>query len=195
MKKLSLLIALILCVTVGGVYANWVYSGSTDVLDQTKMKSINLTDITESGEFGTYTLNADNLLIKIDQANENYHAKLVVEGSVTVTFKPGENVSPSIKANGVPTTLTINSDDAWTYEGKTFLTINTLKNVIDIDWGTADSSTGVFTAIIDGATIAEALTFTGANVVLDSKVKYNDFMNNALKNKDISLVLSDGVSA
>jgi len=194
MKKLSLLIALILCVTVGGVYANWVYSGSTDVLDQTKVKSINLTDVTESGEFGTYTMNADSLLIKIDQANENYEAKLVVEGSVTVTFKPGENVSPSIKANGVDTTLTINSDDAWTYEGKTFLTINTLKNVIDIDWGTADS-TGTFTAIIDGATIAEALTFTGSNVVLDTKVKYNDFLNNALKNKDISLVLSDGVTA
>ena len=194
MKKLSLLIALILCVTVGGVYANWVYSGSTDVLDQTKVKSINLTDITEQGEYGTYTLNADSLLIKIDQANENYEAKLVVEGSVTVTFKPGANVSPSVKENGVPTTLTINSDDAWTYNGQTFLSINTQKNVINIDWGTADA-TGTFTVIIDGATIAEALNFDGTKVVLDSKIKYNDFLNNALKNKDISLVLSDGVNA
>ena len=29
MKKISVLIALILCVTIGGVYAAWIYTGST----------------------------------------------------------------------------------------------------------------------------------------------------------------------
>lgn len=28
MKKLSLLVALILCVTIGGVYATWTYAGN-----------------------------------------------------------------------------------------------------------------------------------------------------------------------
>ena len=49
MKKLSLLIALLICVTIGGVYATWTYtSASADIVDGTKEVVIELAGATTS---------------------------------------------------------------------------------------------------------------------------------------------------
>ncbi len=34
MKKISALIAMFLCVTIGGVYATWSYAGTNDIADK-----------------------------------------------------------------------------------------------------------------------------------------------------------------
>ena len=44
MKKLGLLMAMALTVTVGGVYATWTYAKGTDVADETVNMTLNLTD-------------------------------------------------------------------------------------------------------------------------------------------------------
>ena len=55
MKKLSTLIALLLCVTVGGVYATWTYtSDAVDIMDVTKEAVIELENATTSGAAGTF---------------------------------------------------------------------------------------------------------------------------------------------
>ncbi len=53
MKKLGLLIAMILCVTIGGVYATWTYTQNTDVADEAVNINMNLTDVAYSGSYGT----------------------------------------------------------------------------------------------------------------------------------------------
>ena len=54
MKKLSVLIALVLCVTIGGVYAAWNYSqGTTASVDVSR--EINMAQVVTSGNKGTIT--------------------------------------------------------------------------------------------------------------------------------------------
>ena len=48
MKKLSVLIAMILCVTIGGVYATWTYAGQK-VSDASYESVLRLTDAVEEG--------------------------------------------------------------------------------------------------------------------------------------------------
>ena len=69
MKKLSILIALILCVTIGGVYATWVYSQSDDVADITGAKAITMTEATFTGTYGTYNVDTTGLTMVVYAAS------------------------------------------------------------------------------------------------------------------------------
>lgn len=114
MKKLSLLVALILCVTIGGVYATWTYAGEK-VTDAKYESVIRLTDAVESGAYGTYTVES-NLKLFIDQsAVGDYSAKLVFSKNnaednrdifLKVTFKPNTDLAtPDIITNGISSQL------------------------------------------------------------------------------------------
>ena len=51
MKRLSILIALMLCVTIGGVYATWTYAGTNDIADafaeaKSQLQTLNLQVLT-----------------------------------------------------------------------------------------------------------------------------------------------------
>jgi len=88
MKKLTLLVALILCVTIGGVYAAWTYTGNT-MGTASRSLSHGMATATTEGNVGLYKIEHNDIDIKIDQtAPENYTAKLVITGSVTVSFTP-----------------------------------------------------------------------------------------------------------
>ena len=43
-EKLSLLIALCMLLTIGGVYATWSYVGSTDIIDAYAESKVTITD-------------------------------------------------------------------------------------------------------------------------------------------------------
>ena len=66
MKKLSILVALILCVTIGGVYATWVYPGN-DIGRLEAPVSNNMGDVTFSGSMGTYSLVSNDMALIINQ--------------------------------------------------------------------------------------------------------------------------------
>ena len=105
MKKLSVLIAMILCVTIGGVYATWYYSGADNVADTSEPVTINLEDSQTVGSHGSYTLHKTlngETFFRIDQADENHTAKLVCKGELVLGFKPAEHASAAIKG-GVST--------------------------------------------------------------------------------------------
>lgn len=129
MKKIKMLIALILCVTIGGVYATWLYADKNDVYDQKDVISVAMSTATSAGAYGDFTAKV-NFKISIEPlkdvdpdttvANANHIAAIqylnldgtpmtMVEGDVptiTFTFKPNESASKEIKENGV---------DAWYY--------------------------------------------------------------------------------
>ena len=115
MRKLSFLMALLLCVTVGGVYAVWTYSGNTDIADRETEAYIRLEDATWDGASGSYTIKT-NLKMTIDDDNGNgeadaedsdKHASLLFAATdsapiyLTITFTPSANADPSIKNYGV----------------------------------------------------------------------------------------------
>lgn len=197
MKKISILIALMLCITIGGVYATWTYTQTTDVADESVGAAMNLTGVAYAGSYGTYEIDKSTLALTIDPKNGTSHTTaLQVAGEIVVTFTPS-NVAPvEIKESGVPTTFSFTlSNDAWTFddthgEGS--------KNVIalrhsgshDVVWQPQDD--GTFTFTLSAADIAEHLDLT--EFVLDTKTLYDDYTV-ALRGGQIVFGVTDGSTA
>lgn len=110
MKKLSILIALMLCVTIGGVYAAWTYAGTNDIADSYAEVKVTIADAELTGANGTYKITS-NLVLTVEQANEAHEAELVFAANndqdiyLTVTFTPAKNAPKDIKDNAVPSEL------------------------------------------------------------------------------------------
>ena len=110
MKKLSLLIALMLLVTVGGVYATWSYAGTNDIADAYAEAEVTIKNVELTEANGTYKIES-NLVLTVDQANEDHEAKLVFGSNdgqavyLKVTFTPSANAPKTIKDNAVPSEL------------------------------------------------------------------------------------------
>ena len=110
MKKLTLLIAFLLCVTVSGVYAAWTYAGTNDIADAFAEAKVTIADVELTGANGTYKIES-NLVLLIDQANENHEAELKFQSNneqpifLKVTFTPATNAPQTIKDNAVPSEL------------------------------------------------------------------------------------------
>lgn len=111
MKKLSLLMALMLLMTVSGVYAVWTYSSSSDIADAYDETQITINDYQLAGANGIYTVES-NLAISVDQKATDDHTAVLVFSSVdgdpihlTVTFKPADHAEVDIKAGAIDTEL------------------------------------------------------------------------------------------
>ena len=73
MKRLSLLVALMLAITIGGVYATWSYAGTDDIADAFAEAKVTITDAELTGANGTY---------KIEKIDEDYRIILTVKEHV-----------------------------------------------------------------------------------------------------------------
>ncbi len=110
MKKLSLLLALLVLVTVTGVYATWSYAGTNDIADAYAEAKITITDAVLSGSNGQYVVES-NLVMSIDQKNDDHEAELVFAANdgqpiyLKVTFIPASFADQNIKDNAVPSEL------------------------------------------------------------------------------------------
>lgn len=87
MKKLSVLVALMLIITVGGVYATWTYNmGNKPVDDRTMDISVQLTEKrTPDSPQGELTLTNNNLNLVVENKGE-YIAELQGSGQIDVTY-------------------------------------------------------------------------------------------------------------
>lgn len=72
MKKLSLLVALILCVTIGGVYATWLYAEAPMDPASHEFKNLGITDVNKSAQSGKIAV-TDTLILKIDDNDGNHN--------------------------------------------------------------------------------------------------------------------------
>ncbi len=110
MKKLSALIAMLLCVTIGGVYAAWTYAGTNDIADVYYETKVTIADVQLTGANGTYKIES-NLVITVDQRDANHYAKLVYGSNndsdpyLKVTFTPSANAPDDVKKNAVDSEL------------------------------------------------------------------------------------------
>ena len=99
MKKLSLLVAIALLITVGGVYATWYYAVD-DPSPEHKQFLVNMDTVKTDISKGDLELNTSGFRLLIDDGGE-YTPKLKDEGSITITFKPDASAEPNIKAEGI----------------------------------------------------------------------------------------------
>lgn len=98
MKKLSIVAALALCTTIGGVYAAWVYHGSN--ASGYGIANLAITGVEYKGQAGTVLVKGSNTEIKIDDPTngEAHVTKLTYneQGEFTVTFSPVEDAKDSV---------------------------------------------------------------------------------------------------
>ncbi len=136
MKKLSILMAGLTCLTVGGVYATWTYAETNIANYHSDETVIALAGVsTDTTAYGTYEVEFNDFAITIDSAqalgftgkprpsNTNsemdktnvYHqheAVLVAKGSITVSFKPAAQVSDDIRQYGILTNVYFSTSKA-----------------------------------------------------------------------------------
>lgn len=190
MKKLSILIALILCVTIGGVYATWVYSQSDDVADITGAKAITMTEATFTGTYGTYHVDTTNLSMMVDPKEGTTHTTaLKIEGNLVISFTPNTYAPVEVKQGGVPSTFAFSLSNAdWKYKGTNILTVDTDKH--NITW--TPNGNGAFTFTLSAADLAGYITLS--EFTLDTKTAY-DAYDAVLTNGQIVVSISDGKNA
>lgn len=177
MKKFTILVALILCVTIGGVYATWTYQGGeVQQLHQHFNVYMGAMDNDEAKGVLKTVMNA--LSIKLDDANNDYKAEAVVEGYIEFVFTPKKNASDTVREQGIDLTFALEqTNPAFAFEGT---------NVFTITDGTSDLGKGVL------ITAENALTQSDYNTNLSAHIgsfyyciKAADLEN--MINTDISL--------
>lgn len=191
MKKISLLIALCMLLTIGGVYATWTYTQNTDVADEAVNMNLNLTDVAYSGSYGTYKVDVTGLNLSIDPKEGTTHTTaLYATGNIIVTFTPNSVAPADIKENGVETTYAFSlANTNWQYEGKDIVSVNHAEKH-DVTWQT--NGDGTFSFTISANEFMKHIALTEFD--LDTKVKY-DAYNAVLGTGSIVITVSDGVSA
>lgn len=214
MKKLSVLIALVLCVTIGGVYAAWNYSqGTTASVDVSR--EINMAQVVTNGIKGTITATPQNNFaflvddIPNDPDPDNkgsfidikYKAVLVGTGDIKINFTYSPGADQTTKDYGIKMiatiTLSTNSQDGLKYtdphksEDVVPITVKEGENVISLGENTNNKNDNP--EITNEATIT-AQEIVGclelADVKLDTKAE-NDAFHTALKDYTIVITISE----
>ena len=208
MKKLSILIALLLCVTIGGVYATWSYALTEDIADAFAEAKVTIADAEFVGSNGTYKIES-NLVLTVDQANDAHEAELVFSANdsqpiyLRVTFTPAVNAPQKIKEEGVPSELYFGTTTEMKYkmdaegnysETGTATDIFTLKDVandeldVNVTWTKQDD--GTFTYTLDEAALKEQIKLS-QTFKLDLKSEHDAFR--AAMNGNIVARVTDGI--
>lgn len=208
MKKLSILIALLLCVTIGGVYATWSYALTEDIADAFAEAKVTIADAEFVGSNGTYKIES-NLVLTVDQANDAHEAELVFSANdsqpiyLRVTFTPAVNAPQKIKEEGVPSELYFGTTTEMKYkmdaegnysESGTATDIFTLKDVanneLDVNVTWTKESNGTFTYTLDEAALKDQIKLS-QTFKLDLKSEHDAFR--AAMNGNIVARVTDGI--
>lgn len=164
MKKLSTLIALILCITIGGVYASWSYATSNVINSQETNFSNVVTESYNKGAPLQIKLTNSALTLSIEQnPDKQYYGKLTITGSlkIDVTIDP---TAAAAYQNGVILEYSISV----TYNGtqfKDFLTVDT--NKVELSENT--------TWTLDADDFSSLISLGSEAVHLPTIDKYNAF--------------------
>ena len=126
MKKITALIMMAIMITIGGVYAAWIYDdGAPDAKTESALSVIVKAPET-SGKSGTLEIGSlVEVAIDDDLTDDTrYKAVLTCEGSITITFKPSETAGEDTKKDGIRIKLTpIVESDATFRVGEEDITI------------------------------------------------------------------------
>ena len=207
MKKLSVLIALMLCVTIGGVYATWTYAGTNDIADAYAEAKVTIADAELTGANGTYKVES-NLVLTVDQKNDDHEAELVFASNnsqpifLKVTFTPAANAPQAIKDNAVPSELYFTTTTDMEYKmdadgnysatgtAKDILTFsNPADNVFNANVTWTHETDGTFTYTLDETALKSMISLS-QTFVLDLKSEHDAFRE-AL-NGNILVRVTDG---
>ena len=196
MKKITALIMMAIMITIGGVYAAWIYATGTTATFEEKGVGITLIGAQANNEMtvGTFSMSqAVNVDIDDDESDATLHkAVLKVDGGMTITFTPNDLAGDTnIENYGIKMSLTLKITEK-TYKDKvifgaakavyyspvitgdeTTKTADVSKNEIGTYSKTVD---GAFTWTLTEDEILSMLVFNeGEDLILDSIAAHNAF--------------------
>lgn len=176
MKKLSILVALILCVTIGGVYATWMYPGN-DITQVIQPVSNVMAEADFTGSFGTYHTDSNTLRVVVDQeSSTSFKAVLKYEGEMVVKFTPHANISDAQRDAALGATVSVTGSDLPTakYADKQIWNLaDTTITLDDSRWELSDDQT-YYTCKIACSELANIITLAN-DFVLPTIDDYNQF--------------------
>lgn len=120
MKKLSVLIAMILCVTIGGVYASWTYSSATDEITGSSSVGLSLSAATQAGAAGSFAVTENVASLEISETSPTdktavldvrYATATDTGVKISIEFVPAATANDAFKTKGVKTYIYIGTND------------------------------------------------------------------------------------
>ena len=176
MKKLSILVALILCVTVGGVYATWMYPGN-DITQVIQPVSNVMAEADFTGSFGTYHTDSNSLRLVIDQESPtSFKTVLKYEGELEVRFTPHENISDAQMAAAMGAVVSVTGSDLQSaeYNGKAIWNLSDTTIELNEDRWTPSGDTTYYTCTISCSELNNIITLAN-DFELPTIDDYNSF--------------------
>lgn len=176
MKKLSILIALILCVTIGGVYATWLYPGNQLTTYDVRVTQV-MAPAELEGSYGSYNTVSNSLGITIDQESAtSFKAVLGYTGELVIAFNPHANISDAQTEAALNASLSVTGTDLDTavYGGKEIWAVDEdAKFEFDpTKW--VETGDGKYTYTITWADLKGMITLAN-DFVLPTIDEYEDF--------------------
>ncbi len=193
MKKIGIIVALALIVTIAGAYATWTYTTSASVDPVTvNTSTIGLTAYTEqTADGGTITVDTSHLFIYVD-GDSNHNAKLVFSsvdnkdtpdenGYIVVTYTPKD----ANDAQGLVLTCTATAPTN-TYNGQAIF--DQTASSITSDHEVGEDESGTYAKwTISGSDLATLIKLKGT-VTADTLNDYND-LSTALSGATYSITV------
>ena len=124
MKRLSLLIAILLVATIGGVYASWTYTDASSEIKGNGSVGLSLSAATEAGAAGSFAISENITSLEISETGVNDKTAQLVATyeagasnvKIGVTFTPAATANDDIKTNGVEAYVYFGTNDNITWE-------------------------------------------------------------------------------
>lgn len=180
MKKLSLLIALCMLVSIGGVYATWIYSeGAAHPNDEISV-AFGMVDYLAQGAAGTYGYVSNSLDFQIDQTSATSYKPKMVWGptaKVTLKFTPAANANQAAINDALACTITVSGTnlDTATFGGSPIFSLDNT-SPIDLepsDWGDPDVN-GVYSYTLNATQISHMIRIRD-DITLPTLTEYSSF--------------------
>ena len=193
MKRISIIVAIVLIATIGGVYATWNYPGTSTNIGLQQNQTITLENAVQDGAAGSYTLTHNISSINITpDGQDTKNAKLVAtysSGSAPefiLTFKPTINAGDQIEEKALASYVYFGTERTFVWgEPSTTLFTFPVGKTSPITIFTADETTeeyhwewiqadGLFKCTITFSDITDIVNFN-TTVHLPTIEDYNKF--------------------
>ena len=185
MRKLSLIIALALIVSIGGVYATWNYAQGEVGNQSAYITETHLTDKVVSTAKGNLAIDVSAVRISIDDANNDHTGELGITGDITVTFTPSAGADADVITNGIPVKFQLSKTANWTHAEQEIFDVNN-------DWHqlTMTKQGDIFVGTIEASAL-EGYIDLHAPVVLPTSDSY-DLFKTSIHGGSLGVTVAEG---
>ena len=177
MKKFSLLITLCILLTIGGVYATWIYSGN-QIDSRTEPFVSKMGGLDHEGNSGSYSFINNTLDFAVEPDAQDTKVTTIAwgNGSMTLVFTPKGDINDAMLAKALTATIDVElaSSSAGEFRGETVYTVDDAFSLTlaASDW-TSHNDGEYYTYTIVADTIDEAISIGSFH--LPSEDDYTEF--------------------